>query len=164
MRYIKTSDKCEEFFHLFFNCKISGIRQKNDLKLAAFSQFTSWVTTNFKSFFCVPSVGQCKPSTFFSLVFWNTFCISELVTIIVKASRETFKTAVMKPLLQQSNLDTNISSNHRPISNLPFFFFSKVLDKAVFMQISDILLGSSLVIEQITGQWIPSPRSLAELL
>lgn len=66
-------------------------------------------------------------------------------------SRQTVKTAVMKPLLQQSNLDTNISSNHRPISNLPFFF-RKVLEKAVFMQISDILLGSSLVIEQITGQ------------
>lgn len=65
-------------------------------------------------------------------------------------SRQSVKTAVMKPLLQQSNLDTNISSNHRPISNLPFF--RKVLEKAVFMQISDILLGSSLVIEQITGQ------------
>lgn len=91
MRYIKTPDKCEEFFHLFLNYKISGFRQKNDLKLAAFSQFTLWVTTNFKSFFCVQWDSANLPLHFFLTHFLKHILnwIPEPVKMIVKASRET---------------------------------------------------------------------------
>ena len=45
-----------------------------------------------------------------------------------------FKHAVVKPLfLKKNNLDTSVLSNFRPISKLPFL--SKVLEKAVFIQL-----------------------------
>ena len=69
--------------------------------------------------------------------------ISNSVLKIINTSLETgicpeaFKTAVVKPLLKKPNLDPNVLSNYRPISNLPFL--SKVLEKVVFHQINNFL-------------------------
>ena len=41
---------------------------------------------------------------------------------------QSFKIAVIKPILKKPNLDPNDLSNYRPISNLPFL--SKILEKA----------------------------------
>ena len=43
---------------------------------------------------------------------------------------QSFKIAVIKPILKKPNLDPNDLSNNRPISNLPFL--SKILEKAVW--------------------------------
>ena len=45
---------------------------------------------------------------------------------------QTFKIAVIKPLLKKATLDPDILANYRPISNLPFV--SKILEKAVANQ------------------------------
>ncbi len=50
---------------------------------------------------------------------------------------QALKTAVIKPLLKKSNLDSSLMRNYRPISNLPFL--SKIIEKAVFQQLSAFL-------------------------
>ena len=50
---------------------------------------------------------------------------------------QTLKLAVIKPLIKKPNLDVNVLSNYRPISNLPFF--SKVLEKAISKQLCSFL-------------------------
>ncbi len=50
---------------------------------------------------------------------------------------QALKTAVIKPLLKKSNLDSSLMNNYRPISNLPFL--SKIIEKAVFQQLSAFL-------------------------
>ena len=42
---------------------------------------------------------------------------------------QSFKVAVIKPLLKKHNLDPEVLGNYRPMSNLPFL--SKILEKAV---------------------------------
>ena len=46
---------------------------------------------------------------------------------------QTLKLAVIKPLIKKSNLDVNVLSNYKPISNLPFL--SKVLEKVISKQL-----------------------------
>ena len=41
---------------------------------------------------------------------------------------QSFKVAVIQPLLKKLNLDPEVSANYRSISNLPFL--SKILEKA----------------------------------
>ena len=48
---------------------------------------------------------------------------------------QSFKLAVVKPLLKKPNLDPEVLANYRPISNLPFL--SKILEKVVANQLSD---------------------------
>ena len=55
---------------------------------------------------------------------------------------QSFKVAVIKPLLKKPTLDPGILSNYRPISNLPFL--SKVLEKAVAKQLCDFLHNNNL--------------------
>ena len=50
---------------------------------------------------------------------------------------QALKTAVVKPLLKKSNLDTSQLNNYRPISNLPFL--SKIIEKAVSQQLNKFL-------------------------
>src|SRR4029434_4507884 len=47
------------------------------------------------------------------------------------------KTAMVRPLLKKSNLDSSVLNNFRPISNLPFL--SKILEKIVFKQLNNFL-------------------------
>uniref|UniRef100_A0A672H2K9 Reverse transcriptase domain-containing protein n=1 Tax=Salarias fasciatus TaxID=181472 RepID=A0A672H2K9_SALFA len=55
---------------------------------------------------------------------------------------QSFKFAVIKPLLKKPNLDPDILANYRPISNLPFI--SKVLEKVVVKQLYRHLQDNSL--------------------
>ena len=50
---------------------------------------------------------------------------------------QTLKLAVTKPLIKNPNLDVNVLSNYRPISNLQFH--SKVLEKAISKQLCSFL-------------------------
>ena len=50
---------------------------------------------------------------------------------------QTFKVAVIKPLLKKHTFDSEVLANYRPISNLPFL--SKVLEKIVAAQLCDHL-------------------------
>ena len=54
---------------------------------------------------------------------------------------QSFKIAVIKPILKKPNLDPNYLSNYRPISNLPFQ--SKILEKAVTKQLCSFLQSNS---------------------
>lgn len=56
---------------------------------------------------------------------------------------QSFKVAVIKPLIKKPNLDTSVLSNYRPISNLPFL--SKILEKVVAKQLNDFLLENNLL-------------------
>ena len=55
---------------------------------------------------------------------------------------QSFKVAVIKPLLKKPTLDSGVLANYRPISNLPFL--SKILEKAVANQLCDFLHNNSL--------------------
>ena len=55
---------------------------------------------------------------------------------------QSFKVAVIKPLLKKHNLDPEVLANYRPISNLPFL--SKILEKVVAKQLCDYLKNNDL--------------------
>uniref|UniRef100_A0A8D0CS33 Reverse transcriptase domain-containing protein n=3 Tax=Sander lucioperca TaxID=283035 RepID=A0A8D0CS33_SANLU len=55
---------------------------------------------------------------------------------------QSFKVAVIKPLLKKPTLDPEVLANYRPISNLPFL--SKILEKVVANQLCDFLHRNSL--------------------
>ena len=55
---------------------------------------------------------------------------------------QSFKLAVIKPLLKKPTLDPEVLANYRPISNLPFL--SKILEKTVAKQLCDFLNDNSL--------------------
>ena len=55
---------------------------------------------------------------------------------------QSFKVAVIKPLLKKPTLDSSILANYRPISNLPFL--SKILEKIVAKQLCVFLHNNNL--------------------
>ena len=55
---------------------------------------------------------------------------------------QSFKVAVIKPLLKKPTLDSDVLANYRPISNLPFL--SNILQKAVANQLCDFLDNNNL--------------------
>ena len=78
-------------------------------------------------------------------------CLDEIapyITDIVNASLETglvpqsFKQAIVKPLLKNSGLDPDNLKNYRPVSNLPFV--SKILEKVVLEQLSNHIARNGL--------------------
>ena len=81
--------------------------------------------------------------------------VSSHVLHIINTSLQTgvfpdaFKTAVVKPLLKKPNLDNNVLSNYRPISNLPFI--SKILEKIVSVQINSFLEENNILEEFQSG-------------
>ena len=88
------------------------------------------------------------PTSFFKTVF---NCLSGELLVLLNQSLLTgtfpklFKTAIVKPILKKSNLDSQTLSNYRPISNLPFI--SKILEKLVFNQLHKFLSNNN-VFEQ----------------
>ena len=54
----------------------------------------------------------------------------------------SFKTAVIKPLLQKPTLDPEVLANYRLISNLPFL--SKILENVVAIQLREFLQESNI--------------------
>ena len=65
--------------------------------------------------------------------------LCQIVNISIQSGSfpSSLKTVVIKPLLKKSSLDATVLNNYRPISNLPFL--GKVLEKAVYQQLSDFL-------------------------
>uniref|UniRef100_A0A8P4G3E0 Reverse transcriptase domain-containing protein n=1 Tax=Dicentrarchus labrax TaxID=13489 RepID=A0A8P4G3E0_DICLA len=55
---------------------------------------------------------------------------------------QSFKVAVIKPLLKKPTLDPGVLANYRQISNLPFL--SKILEKVVAKELCDFLHNNSL--------------------
>ena len=55
----------------------------------------------------------------------------------------SFKSSVVTPILKKPSLDPSIISNYQPISNLSFF--SKILEKAIYLQLSNFLLFNNLL-------------------
>ena len=55
---------------------------------------------------------------------------------------DSFKVALVKPLIKKSNLDKDELKNYRPVSNLPFL--SKILEKVVVKQLNDHLQKNGL--------------------
>ncbi|MDF4386599.1 reverse transcriptase family protein [Vibrio parahaemolyticus] len=62
---------------------------------------------------------------------------------------QSFKVAVIKPLLKKPTLDPEVLANYRPISNLPFL--SKILEKVVADQLCDFLHDNNLFEEFQSG-------------
>ena len=56
---------------------------------------------------------------------------------------QSFKVAVIKPLLKKPSLDSSVLANYRPISNLSFL--SKILEKTVANQLCDHLQSNGLL-------------------
>ena len=81
------------------------------------------------------------PTGFFKTV---SGCMAPDILLIVNTSLlsgvfpQTLKTAVIKPLLKKTSLDSSLMSSYRPISNLPFL--SKIIEKAVFQQLHNFLM------------------------
>ena len=70
--------------------------------------------------------------------------IRNIVSISLKAGffSQSMKAALLKPLIKKPNLDCNILSNYRPVSNLSFL--SKIIERAVASQLSKCLLVNNL--------------------
>ncbi|MDF4316827.1 reverse transcriptase family protein, partial [Vibrio parahaemolyticus] len=62
---------------------------------------------------------------------------------------QSFKVAVIKPLLKKPTLDPEVLANYRPISNRPFM--SKILEKVVADQLCDFLHDNNLFEEFQSG-------------
>ena len=73
----------------------------------------------------------------------NISILLPYITSIVNSSLNTgifpstLKEAVLVPLLKKTNLDRNVFSNYRPVSNVPFF--SKIIEKVVLGQLKNHL-------------------------
>ena len=79
-------------------------------------------------------------------------CIGELIPVITQIINksltsgyvpESFKSAVITPLLKKSSLDIDNLTNYRPVSNLPFL--SKVLEKVVSSRLLDYKVSNNLI-------------------
>ena len=53
-----------------------------------------------------------------------------------------FKSSIVTPILKKPSLDPSIISNYRPISNL--CFLSKILEKAIYLQLSNFFFSNNL--------------------
>lgn len=151
---LTSGSKCEEFAQ-FFNDKITSIRAgivrntsiPHDLpcnKPATMRNFNSICDADLYRITAPSKSSTCcldpVPTKFFEKVVNS---VSTPVLKIINTSLETgilpnaFKTAVVKPLLKKPNLDYNVVSNYRPISNLPYM--SRILEKVVFNQLNNFL-------------------------
>ena len=75
------------------------------------------------------------------------------LSLVTGYEPQSFKVAVIKPLLKKPALDSEVLANYRPISNLPFL--SKILEKAVGNQLCNFLHSNrifSLDLELVIAQ------------
>uniref|UniRef100_A0A3B3B7H9 Reverse transcriptase domain-containing protein n=1 Tax=Oryzias melastigma TaxID=30732 RepID=A0A3B3B7H9_ORYME len=157
--HIPATISSEDFLQ-FFDNKISNIRQKLnvviptiDPKQAEVVEIKASIETSV-TLDCFTAVDQAEiasvitssktstclldpiPTKLFKEIFP---LISESILTIINTSLETgyvpqsFKYAVVKPLLKKPSLDPDILANYRPISNLPFI--SKILERVVVKQL-----------------------------
>ncbi len=152
--------KCKEFANFFQN-KVTSVRvgiadtpnnlydtpENSPPKLRSFSNITESelrkIVTQTSSSTCVLDPGSSK---FLKKVYES---LASTTLKVNNTSLDTgvfttaFKTAVVKPQLKESNLDSTVLSNYSPISNLPFL--SKVLEKVVFNQLNIFLNGNAIL-------------------
>ena len=85
-------------------------------------------------------------------------CLEELlpfVTLIINLSLQSgvfphsMKSAIVRATLKKSNLDSDVLNNYRPISNLSFL--SKVLEKCVHDQLTELITQSDLFAKHQSG-------------
>uniref|UniRef100_A0A8C5GPT6 Reverse transcriptase domain-containing protein n=1 Tax=Gouania willdenowi TaxID=441366 RepID=A0A8C5GPT6_GOUWI len=152
---------CEDFM-TFFNDKIHKIRDKISHSLPSPGPAVP-LNVNRPNLNCFTHIGlqelnsiisSSKPSTCLSdpiptKLFKEVIplvCPSLLETINISLSigyvPQSFKVAVIKPLLKKPTLDSSTLANYRPISNLPFI--SKILEKVVAAQLCEFLQNNSL--------------------
>ena len=80
----------------------------------------------------------------------NTSILNQInLSLLTGYVPQSFKIAVIKPLLKKATLDPNVLANYRPISNLPFI--SKILEKVVANQLCDHLNRNGLFEEFQSG-------------
>ncbi len=158
-----TSAKCNEFAEFFYD-KITCIR-KNTASTCplckVYNPPASPLQCNLSSFLAV------SPSTLIQVIshlnsstcaldplptkFLKTVVnclLSDILNIINQSLQQgvfpqIFKTAIVRPLLKKSNLDTSVLGNYRPISNLPFL--GKIIEKIVFIQLNNYFNANSLI-------------------
>lgn len=146
------------YFIEFFTTKFNEIR-KNKIT-SSFSAPTQdrVITPEYSSLCKFTHFDIIFPETIFRLFFSSkpSTClldpipsksIKELFPILRSLTSETvsssFKTGVIRPLPKKHNLDPDLISNYRPITNLPFF--SKLLEKVVVQQLIDPLPSNNLL-------------------
>ena len=68
-----------------------------------------------------------------------------LISLFLSISKfsTSFKLSIVTPILKKPSLDPSSISNYLPISNLSFL--SKILEKAIYLQISNFLLSNNLL-------------------
>ncbi|KAM9313572.1 uncharacterized protein KZ484_025051 [Pholidichthys leucotaenia] len=154
-----SSTTCETFLH-FFADKVDSVRRvinnsfNGSLSVvpgysAVFEQFElvslSSLTDIVKSLKPTNCSLDVVPAGILKRVF-NTVGPGLLVFINSCLSSEfvppAFKHAVVRPLLKKPHPDPSVLSNFRPISHLPFL--SKVLEKAIFIQLQSFLEDNSI--------------------
>ena len=94
-----------------------------------------------------PTTAAVDPvSTKFVLEFTNVLLpvFQKIVNLCLESGTvpRAFKKAVVKRLIRKSNLDPEILSNYRPVSNLPYL--SKTLERAVANQLQTHLEANNL--------------------
>ena len=70
--------------------------------------------------------------------------ITKIINISLSTSTvpQSFKDAIVNPLLKKFGLDQNVLNNYRPVSNL--LYLSKILEKVVFKQLMEHLIRNNL--------------------
>ena len=154
-----TTEELPQVFCDYFSSKISDIRSEldclTDLDHSSHTSSTPSCSSSFSAFRPVSEVEvkkiilQSKPTTCsldpiptpLLIEFIDPLLptITKLMNISLLTGNfpESFKRAVVKPLLKKSSLDQNTLKNYRPVSNLSFL--SKVLEKLVLQQLFDYL-------------------------
>ena len=147
-------------FLTFFDSKISNIRHKLNQVIPTISPeqaeavemeasietsvtldcFTAVDQAEITSIITSSKSSTCLLDPIPTRLFKETFpLINDPILTMINASLETgyvpqsFKYAVVKPLLKKPSLDPSILANYRPISNLPFI--SKILERVVVKQL-----------------------------
>ena len=66
-------------------------------------------------------------------------CLTQLVNLSLESGNfpAALKSAIVRPLLKKSNLDTSVFKNYRPVSNIPYV--SKLIEKIVVKRIDNYM-------------------------
>ena len=159
-------------FKDFFHTKIEKVRHNIIEDLSDYDETEIYLTrsgnnTGFDAFSelsdqQIMEIIKAMPNKFCSLDVFPPWLILECLEIllpylkiIITASLKEgvfpskYKVAHIKPILKKSNLDKDVLSNFRPVSNLSYF--SKLLEKCVLVQLNEYLNKNKLFCEFQSG-------------